>query len=81
MGWSGAPIPPKKAAQGQRVVEKGADVPSPHCVGRDAKQPRTSAPGSLHHVIEFRTKRRTASTLLRFSLNANFVSRARGAGT
>ena len=38
-------------------------------------------PGSLHHVIEFRTIRRTASTLLRFSLNANFVSRARGAGT
>ena len=31
MGWSGAPIPPLKAAQGQRVVEKGADVASPHC--------------------------------------------------
>jgi hypothetical protein len=31
MGWSGAPVPPLKAAQGQRVVEKGADVASPHC--------------------------------------------------
>jgi hypothetical protein len=31
MGWSGAPIPPLKAAQGQRVVEKGSDVASPHC--------------------------------------------------
>ena len=34
-----------------------------------------------HHVIEFRSMRRTVSTLLRFSINANFVSRARGAGT
>ena len=31
MGWSGAPVPPLKAAQGQRLVEKGADVASPHC--------------------------------------------------
>eukprot|EP00966_Prymnesium_polylepis_P213294 4939959-Prymnesium_polylepis.1 len=31
MGWSGAPVPPLKAVQGQRVVEKGADVASPHC--------------------------------------------------
>ena len=33
MGWSGAPIPPLKAAQGQRVVEKGADVASPRVPG------------------------------------------------
>eukprot|EP00966_Prymnesium_polylepis_P174757 4044273-Prymnesium_polylepis.1 len=26
MGWSGAPIPPLKAAQGHRVVEKGAEL-------------------------------------------------------
>ena len=42
MGWSGAPFPPLKAAQGQRVVEKGADVASPHschvrgCLLRDS---------------------------------------------
>ena len=77
MGWSGAPIPPLKAAQGQRVVEKGSDVASPHC----GPLPRPRLPGSSHHMIEFRSKRRTASTFLRFPINANFVSRARGAGT
>ena len=35
MGWSGAPFPPLKAAQGQRVVEKGADV-ARGCLLRDS---------------------------------------------
>ena len=71
MGWSGAPVPPLKAAQGQRVVEKGADVASPHC----------GPLGSQRHMIEFRSKRHTASTLLRFPINAIFFSRSRGADT
>ena len=85
MGWSGAPFPPLKAAQGQRVVEKGADV-ARGCLLRDsAAGSSTSEVGCFvtawHHMIEFRMKRRTASTLLRFSIDANFVSRVRGAGT
>ena len=46
MGWSGAQIPPKKAAQGQRVVEKGADVADPHC----------GPLGFQRHMIEFRAE-------------------------
>eukprot|EP00966_Prymnesium_polylepis_P070320 1634639-Prymnesium_polylepis.1 len=71
MGWSGAPIPPLKAAQGHRVVEKGAAVASPNC----------GPCGIPASMIEFRSKGRKASTLLRFSINAICFSQARGAGT
>eukprot|EP00966_Prymnesium_polylepis_P011862 272424-Prymnesium_polylepis.2 len=70
MGLSSAPIPPLKAAQGHRVVEKRADVASPHCgpYGIPASHDRISQQES-----------HTASTVLRLSINANCVSRPRAA--
>ena len=47
MGWSGAPVPPLKAAQGQRVVEKGADV-ARGCLLRDSAAGSSSGPWIVH---------------------------------
>eukprot|EP00966_Prymnesium_polylepis_P121306 2803640-Prymnesium_polylepis.1 len=55
MGWSGAPIPPLKVAQASAWSRRALTW-----------RARISIPlGSQRHVIEFCSKRRTASNLLR----------------